>query len=183
MLVCRSRIVRAKLSRSSRTGKTVLMIHLPREFEPANRKLPYARTWGSLLSSLVTCGSSAPPCLSRPRSLSVAQALGLFDLSVSFRIHISGSLSTTDFCFLVGRSANPHLGQNCTFDNDRLAQSQRVSFKRYLLSAHRSWKVEHNSICSTDVSTARVSETLSGVKTIPLQHQSNTTVFWERPRL
>jgi len=33
----------------------------------------------------------------------------------------------------VGRRAKPHFGQNCTLNNDRLAQSFRVPFKPYLI--------------------------------------------------
>jgi len=86
-------IVHAKLCHSSYTGKTVLTIHLPHEFEPANRKLSYAHTWGSQLSFSAVSGFSALPSRSLQRFLSAAQVSGPFDLSVSSRSHISDSLA------------------------------------------------------------------------------------------
>jgi hypothetical protein len=67
------------------------MIHRRREFERANRKLPYVRIWGSLFSFLARYVSSALPCLLQQHSPSAAQVSAQFDLTVWFHIRIWGS--------------------------------------------------------------------------------------------
>ena len=59
----------------------------------------------------------------------------------------------------MGRRAKPHFGQNCTLNNDRLAQSFRVPFKPYL------GQIDVFSVAVISSAILRA----SGVRELPLQ--------------